>query len=64
MTILCTFRFQCDRRWEDLAMIAGKPEIRKMPFDLEMDAFDGAPVEDDQAAAREALESLNNSKTR
>ena len=28
MTILCTFRFQCDRRWEDLAMIAGKPDVR------------------------------------
>ena len=27
-TILCRFRFLCDRRWDDLAAIAGQPDVR------------------------------------
>lgn len=26
--ILCQFRFLCDRQWNDLATIAGKPDVR------------------------------------
>lgn len=28
MTILCRFRFLCDRYWDDLAAIADQPDVR------------------------------------